>query len=326
MIVSLTEQKIKQWSRYGPRATYGLVLLEAAGALEDLVAVSADLGNSSGLDRFKQTFPDRFLNVGVAEQNLVGFSAGVSKEGFVVFASSFAPFVTMRACEQVRMNLGYMQNNVKIVGIGSGVSMGFLGNSHFGLEDVSVMRSIAGMTVVSPADCAEIAKVVEAAALVPGPVYIRLTGGPNMPIVYSDDYEYHLGEIHQLEEGKSVALIATGSMVSVALSAATLLRHEGLSVSVFNAHTIKPLDAKKIDEIASNVQLLVSIEEHSVLGGLGSAISEVLSGLAERSPLLRLGLPDEFGESGDYQYLLNVHGLEPIQVARNVMQRFLDLS
>jgi len=326
VIVSLTEQKIKQWSRFGPRATYGLVLLEMAGALDDLVAVSADLGNSSGLDRFKQTFPSRFVNVGVAEQNLVGFSAGVAREGFIVFASSFAPFVTMRACEQVRMNLGYMQDNVKIVGIGSGVSMGFLGNSHFGLEDVAIMRSVAGMTVISPADCAEIGKVVEAAALVPGPVYIRLTGGPNMPIVYSGDYEYRLGEIHQLEEGTSIALLATGSMVSVALSAASLLRREGLSVSVYNAHTIKPLDADKIKEISSNVQLMVSLEEHSVLGGLGSAISEVLSGLGERSPLLRLGLPDEFGETGDYQYLLGVHGLEPNQVAGKVMKRFLNLK
>ena len=189
--MKITGKENKQWSRLGSRATYGQAILMLAEKLHNLMVLSADLGNSSGLDRFKATYPDKFLNIGIAEQNMIGVAAGLAKEGSVVFASSFAPFITMRAAEQVRMNMGYMDLNIKTVAIGSGVSMSFLGNSHFGLEDAAIMRSIPNMTVVSPADCAEIVKTVFAAAVYPHPMYIRLTGAVGFPVVYEDDYDFH---------------------------------------------------------------------------------------------------------------------------------------
>jgi transketolase len=239
-MLELTATTSKQWSRIGSRGIYGQAILDLAGSCPELVVLSADLGNSSGLDRFKKSYPEQFINVGIAEQNLIGVAAGIAKEGFTVFASSFAPFIAMRASEQVRMNMGYMNLNVKAVGIGSGLVMGFLGNSHYGIEDVAVMRAIPNMTVVCPADCGEIVKVVQAAAEHKGPMYIRLTGGPNCPVVYTDNYEFEIGRAIELKIGSEVAIIANGSMVAPAIAAADLLSQHGVSVGVYNFHTVKP--------------------------------------------------------------------------------------
>lgn len=299
---------------------YGQAILDLAENRPDLMVLSADLGNSSGLDRFSKSFPDQFVNVGIAEQNLVGVAAGLAKEGYTVFASSFAPFITMRASEQVRMNLGYMQLNVKTVGIGSGVAMGFLGNSHFGIEDVAVMRAIPGMTVVTPADCGEIVRVINAAADHVGPMYIRLTGGPNNPIVYSEEYEFILGKAIQLREGSDIAIIANGSMVARSLSCADLLEKEQVSVSVFNFHTIKPLDFDVLSIIATKHRKVVIVEEHSVVGGLGSAIAEHWIAY-ETPPQVRiLGLPDYFGKTGEYEFLLERYGLTSSGIATSIRE------
>ena len=308
------------WSRIGSRGMYGQAILDLAENRPDLMVLSADLGNSSGLDRFRKSFPDQFVNVGIAEQNLVGVAAGLAKEGYTVFASSFAPFIAMRASEQVRMNLGYMQLNVKTVGIGSGVAMGFLGNSHFGIEDVAVMRAIPGMTVVTPADCGEIVKVINAAADHVGPMYIRLTGGPNNPIVYSEEYEFILGKAIQLREGSDIAIIANGSMVARSLSCADLLEKEQVSVSVFNFHTIKPLDFDVLSIIATKHRKVVIVEEHSVVGGLGSAIAEHWIAY-ETPPQVRiLGLPDYFGKTGEYEFLLERYGLTSSGIATSIRE------
>ena len=299
---------------------YGQAILDLAENRPDLMVLSADLGNSSGLDRFSRSFPDQFVNVGIAEQNLVGVAAGLAKEGYTVFASSFAPFIAMRASEQVRMNLGYMQLNVKTVGIGSGVAMGFLGNSHFGIEDAAVMRAIPGMTVVTPADCGEIVKVINAAADHVGPMYIRLTGGPNNPIVYSEEYEYILGKAIQLREGSDIAIIANGSMVARSLSCADLLEKEQVSVSVFNFHTIKPLDIEVLSRIATKHRKVIIVEEHSVVGGLGGAIAEHWI-TYETPPQVRiLGLPDYFGKTGEYEFLLERYGLTASGIAASIRE------
>jgi transketolase len=299
---------------------YGKAILDLAENRPDLMVLSADLGNSSGLDRFSRSFPDQFVNVGIAEQNLVGVAAGLAKEGYTVFASSFAPFIAMRASEQVRMNLGYMQLNVKTVGIGSGLAMGFLGNSHFGIEDAAVMRAIPGMTVVTPADCGEIVKVINAAADHVGPMYIRLTGGPNNPIVYSEEYEYILGKAIQLREGSDIAIIANGSMVARSLSCADLLEKEQLSVSVFNFHTIKPLDIEVLSRIATSHRKVIIVEEHSVVGGLGGAIAEHWI-TYETPPQVRiLGLPDYFGKTGEYEFLLERYGLTASGIAASIRE------
>jgi transketolase len=316
--IEFSENRIAQWSRLGSRAVYGQALLEIAHSAPKVIAISADLGNSSGLDRFKSSFPDRFVNVGIAEQNMIGVAAGLAKEGFNVFASSFAPFISLRAGEQIRMNLGYMQHNVKAVGIGSGLSMGFLGNSHFGTEDLAVMLSIPNLTVIAPSDTTEVVKVIEQCAMTVGPMYIRLTGAPGDPLVNKTNYDFTIGKAISLREGSDVSLIASGSMVHVALSAAEILASVGISASVTNLHTLKPLDLEHLNSLHKKGAPIYTIEEHSVVGGLGSVVSSYLSEKRNPTPVIKIGLPDAYGETGDYSFLKNKYGLNGVAISERV--------
>ncbi len=325
-MMDITPANARMWARLGSRAMFGQAILALAEHDPKLMVLSADLGNSSGLDRFKTAYPDRFLNVGIAEQNMVGVAAGLAKEGFTVFATSFAPFIALRAAEQVRMNMGYMELNVTTVAIGSGLAMGFLGNSHYGLEDAAIMRAIPNLTVVCPADCAEIAQTVFAAARHAGPVYIRLTGGINTPIVNTDNYAFELGKAITLRQGHDVSIVATGSMVAASLEAASQLEQAGLSVGVINMHTLKPLDTPALQAAMANCRLLVTVEEHSVIGGLGSAVAEFKTGLRQAPPQLLIGLPDHFGPTGDYHHLLNEYGLTPPLLAQRILRTFRDVT
>ena len=315
--MDITSSKIKLWSKLGSRATYGQALMSVAEEHADVLAMSADLGNSSGLKPFLRKFPDRFINVGIAEQNLVGVAAGLAKEGFTPYITSFAPFLSMRASEQIRMELGYMQFNVKVVALGSGLAMGFLGNSHYGLEDIAVMRAIPNLTLVSPADCTEIVKVVEAAAKYEGPMYIRLTGGVNNPIVYEEDYEYELGKAIQLREGGDIAIVCSGTMVYQSLKAAEILAESNIQAEVVNIHTIKPLDHEKLQEIVTSGKPILSVEEHTVVGGLGSAIAEFLTSFTEHVPHKIMGLEDKFGKTAKHEHLLKLHGLDESGIANS---------
>ena len=284
--------------------------------------VTGDLGDSSGLARFKNTFPDRFINVGIAEQNMIGVAAGLAKEGYNVFATSFGPFITLRSGEQVRMNLGYMELNVKAVAIGSGLSMAFLGNSHYGLEDAAVMRSIPNLTVVSPADCAEIVKVVHAAAEFDGPMYIRLTGAVGNPPVYTEEYDFEIGKSITLKKGSDMTIFATGSMVYESLEAAKILDNSGISATVVNAHTLKPFDYSEIDKAISSSKIIVTVEEHSIIGGLGSIVAEYKAKFTNSPAQLILGLPDKFGKTAEYRYLLEKYRLVGDKIAIDI-QKFL---
>lgn len=317
-MLEINSRNARQWSRLGSRATFGTAILDVAETHPDLMVLSADLGNSSGLDRFIRAFPDQFLNTGIAEQNMVGVAAGLAKEGFNVFATSFAPFISMRGGEQVRMNLGYMHLNVKAVAIGSGIAMGLLGNSHYGLEDLAVMRTIPGLTVVSPADCSEIVKTVQAAARFQGPMYIRLTGGPDNPVVYDEDYDFQFGKAVPLRDGADVTLVATGTMVAQSLKAAEILAEAGIQVSVLNIHTIKPLDGEAIIEAAAKTGRLVTVEEHTVIGGLGSAVAEHLAATGTQVPQLMIGLPDKYVKAGQYGWMLEQLGLTGAAIAERV--------
>jgi len=319
-MVEITKIKTNIWSKLGARGTFGSAILELAKSRENFFVLSADLCNSSGLDRFKTMYPERFINMGIAEQNMIGVAAGLAKDGTPVFATSFAPFISLRAAEQIRMNLGYMKLNVKAVGIGSGLSMAYLGSSHYGLEDVSIMRAIPNMAVLSPADGAEIVKTVFAAADYPYPVYIRLTGGANNPVVYKEDYVFEIGRAVKLQEGEDIGIIATGTMVYQSLKASEILRENGISATVIDMHTIKPLDTQIIDEIM-NHKLIVTVEEHSVIGGLGSAVSEYLSQKLKHPPHLIIGIEDFFPKAGDYQYLLEQCGLTPRQITDKILSK-----
>ena len=312
---------MKMWSRIGPRAAFGLATLELGKSIDDLIILTGDTSTSAGLDRFKSSFPEKFLDTGIAEQNMIGIAAGLSSEGFIVITSTFSPFQTMRCCEQVRMNLGYMRHKVCMVGLASGLVLGPLGYSHCCIEDVSIMRSIPGITVISPADSGETVKAALASVNHSESVYIRLTGGANNPIVYEDDYKYEIGRAITLREGKDITIIAAGTMVYNSLKTAELLDKKGISAKVINMHTIKPIDKEAVKKASETTKLLVTIEEHSVIGGLGSAVSQHLVTLNESPFLEIIGLPDEYGNAGSYKDLLEIHGLSEQQIANKIVKR-----
>ena len=310
------------WSRLGSRAVFGQAALSAGEKNPKLMMVSGDLGDSSGLARFKKTFPDRFINIGIAEQNMIGVAAGLAKEGHNVFATSFAPFITLRSGEQIRMTLGYMELNVKAVAIGSGISMAFLGNSHYGLEDTAIMRSIPNLTIVCPADCAEIVKVVHAASEFTGPMYIRLTGAVGNPSVYTEEYDFEIGKSITLKEGSDITIFAIGSMVYESLEAAKILDTLGVSAKVVNMHTLKPCDYNAIELAISSSKAIITVEEHSIIGGLGSVIAEYKAQFSNSPAQLIIGLPDKFGKTAEYRYLLEKYRLVGEKIAEDI-QNFL---
>ncbi len=314
--MEISAAEIRRWAVMGQRAAFGMGILKLYEEDKDFFVMSADLGSSSGLNRFYDRYPEAFVNVGIAEQNLIGVAAGLAKDGTAVFATSFAPFISMRAGEQIRMNLGYMHLNVKAVGIGSGLALNTLGSSHYGLEDVAVMRTIPGMTILCPADCLEMVKCIQAAKKLNGPVYLRLTGGND--IIYDKDFDYRIGRSITLREGKDVALIASGSVLSNTLKAADKLGEQGIECKVIDMHTIKPLDTETLDSII-DYDVIVSVEEHTVIGGLGSAIAEYYSDRKKRPGHLIIGINDLYPHPGSYEYLLDECGLSAEKIAGRVL-------
>lgn len=317
-----TEIQNRQWCKMGPRAMFGQFMIDLVKKNKKLMIISADLGRSSGLDRFKKEFPKNYISVGISEQNMIGVASGLSREGFKVFVTSFAPFLSMRASEQVRMNLGYMKHTVNLVALGSGVSMGYLGNSHYGLEDLAVMRSIPNISISSPSDCSELKKTLYDYTFNDrGPAYIRLTGVPGSSAVYSKNYSYKYGKYKSLSNGSRLLVIATGSVTGEALKAIKKLNIEGHSIKLINIHTIKPLDLK-ITKLMKSFAKIITIEEHSINGGLYSAISELIVKNSLKSKLLPLSLSDKFSVNGKYSFLLNFHNLSEKKI-RNKILNFL---
>lgn len=297
-------------SNIATRDAYGKALVELGREKEEIVVLDADLSGSTKTALFAKEFPHRFFNMGIAEQNLMGTAAGFATGGKVPFASTFALFATGRAYEPIRNIIAYPRLNVKIAATHAGLSVGEDGASHQCLEDIALMRVIPNMVVICPADGVETEAVVRAAAQYNGPVYIRL-GRAKVPVVFSKgDYNFQWGKGILLREGKDVAIIATGMMVSMALEAADCLKESGISARVIDIHTIKPLDRQLIKEAASDTGAIVTAEEHSIIGGLGSAVAEVL---CEEMPVpvIRVGTRDTFGESGTAEELLIKYGLTP---------------
>ena len=245
---------------------FGMELMEQAGNYPFKV-LSSDMSVVAGLERFKKEYPDNFYNVGIAEQNLLGVAAGLDSEGFKTIAVAQACFISMRSFEQVRQYLGYMGGKVMCVGINSGFSLTFFGNTHYAIEDIALMRSIPNLTILSPADAGEAVKMFDAALKEDGPVYLRLSGSLNTPIVYKEDYELKIGKAITLKEGNDIAIFATGLMVSNALTAADILLKKGITTTVVDIHTLKPIDKETIFNNCDK-KLMVSVEEHNVVGGL----------------------------------------------------------
>jgi transketolase len=319
-MIEVTKRAIKNWSIVGPRATFGLVLFEVSKLLENLMVVTADVSTSAGLDRFRKSFPEKYVDTGISEQNMIGLAAGLAENGYKVVTTTFAPFQTLRCLDQIKVDLAYTDIAVTMVGLASGLVQGPLGNTHCSIEDVGVLRSLPNVVILSPADGLGVAKSVVAALNIDKPVYIRLTGGANHPVVYEDDVNYEIGKFIQLRNGiAGISIIATGASVYHSLKASEILESHGLSVSVYDAHTIKPLDEVKVMECAAKDQLIVTVEEHNVFGGLGSAVAECITKRKTSTTLLTLGVKDVFLKPGEYDFMLEQAGLTPEQIADSIL-------
>ena len=290
------------------RESYGNALVELGKEHEDLVVLDADLAAATKTGTFKKAFPERHIDCGIAEGNMMGIAAGLAAAGKVPFASTFAMFAAGRAFEQIRNSIGYPHLNVKIGATHAGISVGEDGASHQCNEDIALMRTIPGMVVISPADDIEARAAVKAAYEYDGPVYLRF-GRLAAPVVNDESYRFEIGKGVVLREGKDVTLVATGLMVSRALDAAELLSAEGIDAEVINIHTIKPLDEELVTASAKKTGKVVTVEEHSVIGGLGSAVCDALAASAP-TPVLKIGMQDVFGESGPAEELLHKYGLD----------------
>ena len=302
-------------NKIATREAYGKALVKLGKINDDVVVLDADLSKSTKTNDFYKAYPDRFFNMGIAEQNLVGAACGFAATGKIPFASTFAMFATGRAFEIIRNSACYPKLNVKICATHAGITVGEDGGSHQSVEDISLMRSIPNMTVLVPADGVEAEKMIFAAAEYNGPMYVRL-GRSAVPTLFDENYNFEIGKGVVLREGDDAKIIACGMMVNEALIAADMLKEENINVRVINMSTIKPIDTELIIKAAKETKAIVTAEEHSIIGGLGSAVSEVVS---ENHPVKvkKVGLNDCFGESGTPGELLEKYGL----TAKNIVAK-----
>jgi transketolase len=305
-------------TKIATRDAYGDALVSLGKKRNDVVVLDADLSGSTKTSKFAKAFPDRFFNIGIAEQDMMGTAAGLAIGGKLPFVSTFAVFATGRAWEQVRQSICYPNLSVKIVASHAGVTVGEDGGSHQSVEDIAVMRVIPHMTVIVPADGPETLQAIEAVAEYKGPCYVRV-GRNKVPTLFGEDYKFKIGKAHVFHEGKDAAIIATGIMVAEALKAHDLLKTDGIDAGVINMSTIKPIDADAVITAAKQCGAIVTAEEHSIIGGLGGAVAEVLAEAAP-VPLVRIGVKDTFGTSGDQEGLLKHYGLSAADIVAAVKE------
>lgn len=316
--MEINSKNIKLWSTIGPRASLGLGILDLAKKQKELIVVTCDVSTSAGLDRLRKTLPDQYIDLGIAEQNMIGVSAGLASENFNVITTTFAPFQTMRCCEQIKVNLGYMEERVTMIGLASGLILGNLGFTHCCIEDIGVLRSIPNLNIISPADSLETIKSIEASLHSKKSTYIRVTGGPNNPIIYESDYKFEIGKSITLKKGNDVTLFGSGAILENCMIAAKALEEKKISTGVVNMHTIKPIDKDVILNAAEKSKLIVTVEEHNIIGGLGSAVSEVLSNIRNSPKQLTIGINDSYTKSGSYKYLKNYYRLTSEKILEDV--------
>ena len=301
------------------RAAFGKALAEAGAKNQNVVVLDADLSCSTKSQIFAQKFPDRFYQMGIAEANMIGTASGLALAGKIPFICSFACFVTGRY-DIIRISIAYSQANVKIVGTHAGIAVGPDGYSQMGLEDITLMRALPSMGVLQPCDDIETEQAIHYLTLHHGPVYIRLTR-QNLPRLHADNYQFKYGKADILRSGKDVSIIATGALVAQAVESAEILAKNGIQAEIINIHTIKPIDEKAIVESAHKTGCVITCEDHSVIGGLGSAVAEVLSGKCP-TPIYRIGIQDEFGQSGSTEELYEYYKLTAKHIAAQT-QEFL---
>lgn len=315
---------IKTWSIMGANGVIGTAVMDLPELNDKVIVMTADQCLNSGLTRFKNTWPDRFINAGISEQNMITMAGGMFKEGLMPYVTAQAPFMSMRSTDQVRVTLGYMKLGVKILGLSAGFSQGEYGATHHCINDIAIMRSIPNLTVLSPADCTATVKMILSVANSDLPVYIRLTGVTHNPIVYNEEPPFEIGKANLLKDGKDITVFATGTMVYHSLKAADLLAEKGIDAKVYDMHTIKPLDVEAIKQ-ACDSKMIVTVEEGSVIGGLGGAVAEVLATRGNSPRLCLIGAQDTYIHADEYARLLEKSGLTAPQIAEKIMNTFKEL-
>ncbi len=301
-----------------PRDAFGDILIEIGRRNPKVVVLNADLASPARVEKFAKEFPERYIQVGIAEQNMIGIAAGLASVGYIPIATTFAMLASRRACDQVSISVAYPKLNVKIVGCYVGLLVGKLGATHQCVHDLAIMRSIPNMVVLSPSDAKETKEAVKAAIEYNGPCYIRIERD-SMPSIFGEDYKYELGKGVTIREGKDISIIATGVMTPKAVEASKILSKKGIEARIINIHTIKPIDEEIIIKAAKETRGIVTCENHSIIGGLGSAVSEIIS---EEFPVLlkRIGIQDMFGESGANEDLFRKYGMTEDIIVRSAME------
>lgn len=318
-MLEVNDRNSRLLSYLGAKGSLGQAVLDLAEKAK-FYAVSADLAFGSGIYRFSENYPDRYIDVGIAEQNMVAIAAGLASEEVPVIAASWGAFASYRCADQIRCFLGLMHSNVKIIGAGSGFAEARFGGSHFGIGDLALLRSIPGIDVIVPCDGLEIYFAMSAVLRNNRPTYIRLTGGDRLPIInQSSSYHFQIGKANLLQEGRDVLIVGCGNLLSECLKAASILLEKGISAAVLNMHTIKPLDSETLLSDLT-YRLIVTVEEHNVMGGLGSAVAEALASVKAKPVQIRLGIEDFMPDAGEYGYLLECCNLTGDQIASRILR------
>lgn len=304
-MIELNKQNLSTWSRLGMRKAFGLMMEEIAPDYPDLIVLAADVADSANLNSFSKQFPEQFYNIGIAEQNMTAIACGLAHEYNNVFICSFAPFVSMRNYEAVRSLIGYMNLNVKIIALSSGMSLGVQGSTHYGLEDISLMRTIPNMMVLSPTDVVEEAECISYLADYNGPAYLRLTGIDGIPPLFDENHKWSLYQPAEIREGDQVAMISTGSVTYECLRATRALKKEGISCALISMCCLNPIDTAGILDIINRFRIIFTVEEHFKKGGLGDIISEIVAESGIECRLVKMGIDNGFPHPGDYSYMLD---------------------
>ncbi|MCR5150927.1 MAG: transketolase family protein [Clostridiales bacterium] len=303
------------------REAYGKALVELGAINNKVIVLDADLAAATKTGMFKKAFPDKFIDTGIAESNMMGVAAGLASTGYTVFASTFAMFAAGRAFEQVRNSIAYPHLNVKIGATHAGISVGEDGASHQCCEDIGLMRTIPGMVIINPADDIEARAAVFAAAEYEGPVYMRF-GRLAVPRIFDEKYKFEIGKAVKIKDGADVSIFATGLMVNEAIEAAKILADKGIDAEIINIHTIKPIDSEAVIASVTKTGCAVTAEEHNIIGGLGSAVCETVCEFGKPVPVLRVGVEDKFGRSGPAVDLLHLYGLDCAHIVEKAVKAF----
>ncbi len=320
--MEITKAFIRSLSRLGQRAAFfGIAMPEIAKEQDNLMVLTADLAQLSNLERFSAQYPDKFLNVGIAEQNMIGIAAGLAMEGDLVYATTYASFLAVRDLEHIRQHLSNLRLNVKLIGTAAGVVAARSGVAHWASEDITFLRALPNITVMSAADSLEAYYMAQYSAIYNGPMYIRLNGTPNCPIIYEEGYIFEPEKISIIKKGTQVALLACGLMVKEALECAKILEEKGISCTVANVHTIKPLDKETLDQLFVSHKLIVTMEEHSIIGGMGGAVAEYKATKSDVPPQIFIGFPDSFAVAGTARYIWEQFKITATQVAETILAK-----